>query len=130
MEFRDLLPGDVEAIRARSEKGYDKLPDPQDFDEAIVGLDSDGEPRIIMKAQRVAEIYMLMDHAWETPAMRWAIIEQAHQQMQKRLVAKGYRVAYAFFADGVPNGYVRRLIPLGWQRKIERCLRLAARGTA
>lgn len=125
MVFRELRAGDVEAVRARSSKPYDKLPDPQDFDEAIVGIDSDGEPRIIMKAQRVAEIYMLMDHEFETPAMRWAMISQAHREMQQRLTAKGYKVAYSFFADGVPNGYIRRLIPLGWTRVIDRCLRFA-----
>ncbi len=128
MEFRAYIDGDVEAIRARSKMPYDKLPDPQDFDDALVGVDESGEARIVLKAQRVAELYMILDHGWETPAMRWAMIEQAHQHMRERLIEKGYKVAYSFFADGVPNGYVRRLIPLGWSRVIDRCVRFVAGG--
>jgi hypothetical protein len=91
-------------------------------------VDESGEARIVLKAQRVAELYMILDHGWETPAMRWAMIEQAHQHMRERLIEKGYKVAYSFFADGVPNGYVRRLIPLGWSRVIDRCVRICCRG--
>ena len=125
MIFRELMAGDVELIRSRSVKGYDKLPDPQDFEDAIVGLDDSGEPRIVMKAERVAEIFMIMDHEFESPAMRWAMIEESHRVMQERLQRKGYKVAYSFFADGVPNGYLRRLVRLGWGRMIDRCMRLA-----
>jgi len=91
MEFRAYIDGDVEAIRARSKMPYDKLPDPQDFDDALVGVDESGEARIVLKAQRVAELYMILDHGWETPAMRWAMIEQAHQHMRERLIEKGTR---------------------------------------
>ncbi len=128
MIFRELRKGDVEMIRSRSSKLYDKLPDPADWDEAFVGVDSAGEPRIVLKAQRVAEIYMILDHEFETPAMRWIMIEQAHREMQCRLTGKGYKVAYSFFADGVPNSYIRRLIPLGWNRMIDRCVRFVAGG--
>ncbi len=129
MEFRALQVGDVERIRSRSDKEYDKLPDPEDFEESLVGIDESGEPRIVMKAQRVAEIFMAIDHTWGTPALRWALIEQAHREMRGKLEVKGYRVAYSFFADGVPNGYVRRLILLGWNRIIDRCMRFTSGGT-
>jgi hypothetical protein len=128
MQFRETQLGDIIAIRAHSGKSYDKLPDPQDADEAFTIVDDFGVPRMVMKAQKVAELYMILDHEFETPAMRWALIEMAHREMRNRLEAKGYTVAYSFFADGVPNGYVRRLIPLGWNRVIDRCIRFAAGG--
>ena len=124
MRFRELQPGDVDAIRSRSLKPYDKLPEPVTADEALVGVDDAGFPRIVMKAEKVAELYMILDHQWQTPAMRWAAIEMAHEEMRRRLEAKGYNTAYSFFADGVPNAYIRRLVKLGWSRVIDRCARV------
>lgn len=123
MRIRETKQDDILVIRARSKKNYDKLPDPKDWEESITMVDDFGEPRLVMKAQKVAELYMILDHGWETPAMRWAMIEMAHGVMKERLQAKRYNTAYSFFADGVPNGYVRRLIPLGWSRVIDRCVR-------
>jgi len=128
MRFREFQQGDIEAIRARSGKEYDKLPDPKDFEDALTGVDGSGVPRIVMKAQKVAEIYMILDHGFETPAMRWAVVELAHEEMKKRLLEKGYDVAYSFFADGVPNSYIRRLVKLGWSRVIDRCARFSRGG--
>jgi hypothetical protein len=69
---------------------------------------------------------MVMDHEWETPAMRWAAIEQCYREMRIRLEQKGYHVAYSFFPDGVPNGYARRLAKLlGMERVLDRCMRIA-----
>ena len=127
MVFRRATAEDLEAVRSKSAKEYDKLPPPEQAEESIVGVDENGVPRIVMKAERVAEVYMCMDHEWESPAMRWAVIEQGHREMQERLKAKGYTVAYCFFAEGVPNGYIRRLVMMGWNRIIERCIRYAAR---
>jgi hypothetical protein len=123
MEFRNATAGDIAIIKARSSKEYDKLEGPTVTEEALVGVDKDGIPRIAMTAQKVAELYMVLDHTWETPAMRWSMIEAMHREMLIRLRYKGYRVGYSFFADGVPNGYLRRLALLGWTRMIERCMR-------
>ena len=123
MRFITMRAGDIEAIKEHSKKLYDKLDGPKIADESIVGVDDQGVARSVIAAEKVAELYMVLDHEWETPAMRWAMIEQAHREMLSRLRGKGYRVGYSFFADGVPNGYIRRLIPLGWTRMIERCVR-------
>lgn len=129
MRIRELQTGDIEAIRARSEKPYDKLPEPREHEDALVMVDDRGEPRLVMKAEKVAEVFMILDHEYETPAMRWLMIEVAHREMRKRLEGKGYNTAYSFFADGVPNGYIRRLIPLGWNRVIDRCARFCREGS-
>ena len=127
MRFRDTIPGDLDTVRNGSSKEYDKLPPPEEVEESITGVDESGIPRIVMKAERVAEIYMALDHNWANPAMRWTILEQAHQEMRSRLELKGFTVAYCFFAEGVPNGYILRLVTMGWNRMIERCIRYAKR---
>ena len=128
MKIRDTQNGDLQRVLARSSKHYDKLPAPEESEESLTLLDESGQPCLVMKAQRVAELYLAIDHNWETPAMRWAAIEMMHKEMMSRLLGKGYTVGYCFFADGVPNGYIRRLIPLGWNRMIERCIRFVAGG--
>ena len=127
MRFRETMAGDVEEIAGRSSKGYDKLPGPEVCEEAITFLDEEGSPRLVMKAEKVAELYLAIDHAWSTPAMRWSMIDAASGEMMRRLIAKGYQVGYSFCADGVPNGYLRRLVAKGWNRMIERCLRYSVR---
>lgn len=126
MRFRETVAGDLESIRARSKEPYDKLDGPTVAEESMTAVDDEGTPRLVMKAERVAEIYMAVDHGWNTPAMRWAMIEQAYQDMREKLEVKGYVVAYCFFPDGVPNGYIRRLVALGAQRMMDRCIRFVA----
>ena len=126
MRIRELQDGDLEAVQARSSKPYDKLNAPERMEVALVGLDDDGQPRIVIAAEKVAELYMVLDHDFETPAMRWAMIEQIHREMLWRLERKGYTVGYSFLPDGVPNGYARRLVNMGWTRIVERCLRFVA----
>lgn len=127
VRFRPTMHGDLESIRGSSAQAYDKLPGPVNPEESITGVDADGKPRIVVQAEKVAELYLAMDHGWADPATRWGIIEQAHQEMLSRLRLKGYTVGYSFFADGVPNGYIRRLVAKGWNRMMERCVRYAVR---
>lgn len=128
MQFRAPKSGELERLKAISGKLYDKLEWPEDAEEALVGADEADVPRVLLRAQKAAVLYMALDHDWQTPAMRWAAVERAHGEMMKRLKEKGYTVGYSFFADGVPNGYIRRLVRLGWQRIVDRCVRLTAGG--
>jgi hypothetical protein len=127
MRFRPTMPGDLDAILAKSAKPYDKLAGPQVPEESITGLDDDGTVRIVVQAEKVAELYLAVDHDWGTPAMRWTMIDLIHAQMLAQLRAKGFQVGYCFFPDGVPNGYIRRLVAKGWNRIVERCVRYATR---
>lgn len=127
MLFVDMRPGDLEKIISASERGYDKLPGPSTVEEQITGVDQAGEPRIVMRAEKVAIVYLTMDHAWQNPSMRWNMIESAYKEMRKRLLDRGILVAYCFFSDGVPNGYIRRLVnEMGADRIIDRCVRFTA----
>lgn len=127
MHFVDTRAGDLDAVLALSSKEYDKLPGPDRVDEEITGLDQAGNPRIVMRAERVAVVYLAIDHAWKNPGMRWGMIERTYKEMRRRLAEKGYTAAYCFFADGVPNGYVRRLVnEMGAHRVMDRCIRFSA----
>lgn len=126
MQFTETHNGVHFELTEKSDRDYDKLYDEHYADESITGLDEEGVPRIFMDAEKCAIIRMVIDHDWQTPAMRWSIIEQAYTEMRKRLRAKGYGSAYCFFADGVPNGYIRRLCEMGAERVIDRCVRFKA----
>lgn len=127
MPFRNERGGDLEKLKAKSSKQYDKLDEPKRYDEAVTFVDDGLEPRLVMRAAKVAEVYLALDHEWGTPAMRWAMIEQGYREIQQRLKAKGYTTAYCFFPDGVPNGYIRRMVKeLGAKRVMDRCVRFTA----
>lgn len=110
MRTRPLQPGDVESMQARSSKPYDKLPMPAQIEDAFALVDDSGTVRAVFMAERVAEVFLLLDHEWETPAMRWEAIRVGVQEVRRRLTGRGFRAAYAYFGEGVPDGYVRRLV--------------------
>jgi hypothetical protein len=124
MQFRATIGGERDRIRSLSAKIYDKLNPLPAIDESVTGVDREGTPRIVMEASKTAEIYLAIDHEWGTPAMRWNIIKEAFGEIRKRLREKGYKTAYCFFAEGVPNGYIRRLVnEMGADRVMDRCIR-------
>jgi hypothetical protein len=126
MRFEITRNGVRDVLAERSQKAYDKLRDGYVPDESITGFDDDEMPCIVMDAEKCAIVRMVIDHEWKNPAMRWAMIESAYTEMRKRLKAKGYSAAYCFFPDGVPNSYIRRLVGMGADRIIDRCIRFSA----
>lgn len=126
MQIRKATQADIDQIRYHSTKPYDKLEPPTQHEESLAGVDDQGKVRIVITAEKVAELYLIMDHDWETPAMRWSAVEQLHREMLVRLREKGYSRGYSFFPDGVANSYIRRLVLLGWDRVIDRCARFVA----
>ena len=111
--FRSDLPA-IEDIRERSQYMYDKFSGPDLFgpqiEAALVLTDSTVDrPRIVIAAKKVTELYaMVMDHEWNFPAMRMAGLSQLHQEMKKKLLAKGYDEAYCFLEPSVPEGYTHK----------------------
>lgn len=126
MRFEDSNIGERNRLAAQSRKNYDKLEGADWPDVSITGFDEDGRVCIVMDAEKCAVVRMVIDHEWKNPAMRWAMIEQAYNETRKRLQEKGYASAYCFFADGVPNSYIRRLVSMGADRVIDRCIRFTA----
>lgn len=113
----------IEAIYAQARAKYDvPLLDGPNIDAALVAVDENDEPRVLLAAERVVELFLVMDHAWETPAIRKIALESLAKEMRRRLEDKGYRVGYAFLGDDIPSSYDRRLWILGATRMVARCL--------
>lgn len=110
MRFRELRKGELEGLREKSKMAYDKLEFPEVLEESIVLEDDEGIPRMILMAEKVAEVFMVIDHEWQTPAMRWEMIRVGNQELRRRLGGKGFRTAYAIFPESVPEGWVKRLV--------------------
>jgi hypothetical protein len=126
MFIRDLQPADIpkmEAIYKLSPAKYDlPLLDSKLIESALVMVDDDDEPHALIAAERVAEIFLVMDHRWETPAFRAVALAELAKATRDRMEASGYRAAYAFLGDDVPKGYDRRLFRLGARKMIVRCV--------
>lgn len=110
MKFRELREGEIEALKERSKMPYDKLEFPKDLEEAFVLEDEEGTARMVLMAEKVAEIFMLIDHEWSSPAMRWEAVRAGNQELRRRLTEKGFKVGYAIFPDSVPEGWLKRLV--------------------
>ena len=127
MEARDIPK--IEEIYAKSPMKYD-LPmlDSPNLLSALVMVDDKDEPHVMLAAERVAEMYLVMDHDWETPAYRAIALQNLHLEVGPRLRAIGIKSAYAFLGPDVPKGYDRRLYRLGAREMIWRCVKWIAGG--
>lgn len=116
MYIRKLEPGDIEAILAIHKKSpmkYDiPILDSPNILTAQVVVDEDDKPKVLLCAERVAEMMLVMDHEWTVPAVRWTALQALYHDVVPRLYRDGIRSAYAFIGDDVPKGYVSRLMGL------------------
>ena len=127
MLIRELQASDIpkiEAIYRRSPAKYDiPMLDSQMIESAYVMVDEDDEPHAMLAAERIAEIFLVLDHDWETPAFRAIALNELAQTVRGTMEAKQYRSAYAFLGDDIPKGYDRRLFQLGARKMMVRCVR-------
>lgn len=110
MRIRDLRAGELKDLQEKSKMAYDKHSFPAVIDDVFVLEDESGTARAVFLTERVAEVFMVIDHEWENPATRWEMVRAGANEVRRRLLSKGYRTAYAFFGDGVKDGYIKRLV--------------------
>lgn len=127
MLLREMRPSDIETIEeiyARSPSKYDiPLLDSKYLDTALVAVDDEDRPRMLLAAEQVAELFLVIDHEWEKPAFRLVALAALTKEIRRRLESKGYRSAYAFLGPDVPAGYDRKLFKFGARKMIWRCLK-------
>lgn len=124
MVIRHIGPkddADIKALHQEQPAKYD-LPDKMIVGRAIV--DDDDAPRICLMARKTAELYVVMDHSFETPAWRLEALKQLIQTVKADLIGLGYTDAYAFIGPDIPQSYVRRLMNMGCRKMIYTCLRV------
>lgn len=132
MFIREMKPEDVpkiEAIYAKSPMKYD-LPmlDSKNLMCPLVMVDDDDEPHVLLAGERVAEMFLVMDHEWQTPAFRAIALAELHSAVVPKLKQEGIRAAYAFLGPDVPRGYERRLWKLGARVMEWKCLKWIREG--
>lgn len=110
---KDDIPK-IEAIYASSPLKYDiPMLDSPVLLSALVMVDENDEPRVMLAAEQVAEMVLVMDHSWQTPAFRAIALKELHSAVVPVLEVKGIRAAYAFLGPDVPKGYQKRLHAMG-----------------
>lgn len=132
MFIRALQPGDIpkiEAIYKQSPLKYDiPMLDSTMLEESLVMVGDDDEPHALMTAEKVTEIFLVLDPKWETPAFRAVAVSELAKTIRQRLEEKGYRSSYAFLGDDIPRGYDRRLFQLGARKMMVRAVRFQREG--
>lgn len=128
MQIRAMRPSDIpklESLYARARAKYDiPLLDTKMIVAAPVLVDDNDEPRMMLAAEQVAEIFLVMDHEWETPNVRMVGLTMLGKEIRRRLEDKGFRAAYAFLGPDIPTGYDRKLCAkLHARRMVRRCLK-------
>jgi hypothetical protein len=114
----------IEAIYRKSPAKYDiPMLDSAMIEEALVMVDDNDEPHALMAAEKVTEIFLVLDHEWETPAFRAVVVTELAKTTRERLESKGYRASYAFLGPDIPRSYDRRLFQLGARKMIWRSVR-------
>jgi hypothetical protein len=95
---------------------------------ADAAVDEDGKPRVVALAKRVAEVFLVVDHSWESPAIRLVALAKLHEALRPKLEALGYEEGYGFLGPDIPAGYDRRLGRLGWRFLPDvRCVKMLKR---
>jgi len=112
------------AIHAESRAKYG-MPALDDVNvlEAMVAVDEEDNPRVLLTAERVAELVLVMDHTWETPAYRAVALGELVKEMRDRLLSKDLNSSYAFLGPDVPRSYERRLWKLGARAMDWKCVK-------
>lgn len=122
MIIRCLTDDDVDSIKHTHAAGSMKYDIPT---EKIIGravVDEDDTPRICLLSRKTAELYVVMDRDYESPAWRMEALKILIREVKSDLIALGYTDAYAFFGEDVPRSYLRRLMNLGARKMIVTCL--------
>ena len=124
MIVRELKPEDAESIKelhSASKQKYD-VPELKDCITAYAVVDEQDVPRGTLLSRRTAEMYLILDHEWESPATRLAAVKALVEATKPRLIADGYSDAYAFLGPDIPKSYLRRLMELGARKMIWTCV--------
>lgn len=127
MKLRDARPDDYEALqKIHQQNGFDyDLPEFHGFDCVQVIVDDEDRPVMAVCARKFAEITLLVDRTWETPAWRLAALKRLHAAMEIKLNFRGFREAACWLAPEIAKGFGRRLTQIfGWKKSDWVCYRL------
>jgi hypothetical protein len=115
--IRPIEPRDHEKVKALhvSSPAKYELPDfaGQNFIAGWVMVDEEDEPRVLLCFRRTAEAYVVVDHAWDAPAMRLVALKGLIDAATPAMEALGYEDAIGTVGPDVSRSYLRRLQQFG-----------------
>lgn len=117
--LRPFQPKDWAAVRELHEAAGATFEIPRRLEEVIVVEDEETKKIVMVTGTRVTrEAYVWVDHGWKSPALRWRIFCEAHEEIRRELERKGIDDVHIWVEpakNGKDSGFARRLIKkLGW----------------
>jgi len=119
MMIRRIERRDHEKIRAIYAKAPSKFGNEKidfkgrNFVTALVVVDEDDNPRMMLSFHRTAEARLVMDHDYDVPAFRLVALGELIEAAKPRMTALGYDDVIATIGPDVPRGYLKRLKRFG-----------------
>ena len=108
--IRELRESDLPRLK-ELHNGFDWTFGP-DFMAGMVATDSQDRPVIFAGAWSRAEVHLAIDASWETAGIRYALLLQIHDAMEREMKARGIGQAVTWFEK--TEAFCRRLIEFGW----------------
>jgi hypothetical protein len=127
LEKRDIPKLEEIYLRSPYEYGLPAFDSPELF-ESLVAVDENDEPHVMVSALKIADMFLVMDHDWATPALRAEAFCCLFAEMKPRLEAMGVSNALAFIGPKVPMGFDRLMKKLGAFSMDWRCVKWIKKG--
>ena len=128
MVIRPMRDDDIPKIKAMHSESMQKYDIPELTDAnlvtACVVVDDSDAPHAVLMARRTAEMYVVIDHEWESPAWRLVALKELVEATKPKMEAQGFTDAYAFLGPDVPKSYLRRLMALGCRLMDWKCVHM------
>ena len=119
MTIRPLEPSDIPTLRQMHELSGLKYQFPDlrsPHMESVMVIESDGVPVAACAAERICQLYLLMDDS-EHPAAKMRYVRMLHEAMPKELSSRGYHEANCFIPPQLERSFGRRLMrTFNWVR--------------
>jgi hypothetical protein len=116
---RPFQPKDWATVRELHEAAGSSFEIPRRLEETIVVADEVTDKAVLIQGCRVTrESYVWVDHTWGTPALRWRVFKEAHDEVIRELERKDIKDIHVWIKGtktGGDSSFAKRMMDeLGW----------------
>ena len=80
-------------------------------------MEGDGEVRAVALLRLTAEAFLLMDGQWRSPAWRWEMLKQLHEDVRHKADCLLLDDVFCAMPPKVDKAFGNRLRTLGWEKE-------------
>lgn len=91
-------------------------------------VDDKDEPIMAVAARKTAELYLLCDPGWRTPAWRWEALLKLHEAVRKELERQDYDDVHIWIPPQLKSFGKRLMRKLGWSKPLWECFSRSTHG--